>query len=136
MGSSRGVQVPCGSDDRNHKPKATASSPGRFRHEWPSTWTSIAFLRPSPARRADGQGARRITDKKVLKLIRSYLEAGVTADGVKRPSEEGTPQGSPLSPLLSDVYLDDLDRMLEKRGHRFVRYADDITIYVASKRAA
>jgi RNA-directed DNA polymerase len=80
--------------------------------------------------------ARRVTDKKVLKLIRSYLEAGVMADGVKQPSEEGTPQGSPLSPLLSNVYLDDLDRMLEKRGHRFVRYADDITIYVASKRAA
>lgn len=80
--------------------------------------------------------ARRIADKRVLKLIRSYLEAGVMADGVKQPSEEGTPQGSPLSPLLSNVYLDDLDRMLEKRGHRFVRYADDITIYVASKRAA
>jgi RNA-directed DNA polymerase len=80
--------------------------------------------------------ARRVTDKKVLKLIRSYLEAGVMADGVKQPSEQGTPQGSPLSPLLSNVYLDDLDRMLEKRGHRFVRYADDITIYVASKRAA
>ena len=80
--------------------------------------------------------ARRVTDKKALKLIRSYLEAGVMADGVKQPTEEGTPQGSPLSPLLSNVYLDDLDRMLEKRGHCFVRYADDITIYVASKRAA
>ena len=80
--------------------------------------------------------ARRVTDKRVLKLIRSYLEAGVMADGVKQPSEEGTPQGSPLSPLLSNVYLDDLDRMLTQRGHRFVRYADDITIYVASKRAA
>lgn len=80
--------------------------------------------------------ARRVTDKRVLKLIRSHLEAGVMADGVKQPTEEGTPQGSPLSPLLSNVYLDDLDRMLEKRGHRFVRYADDITIYVASKRAA
>jgi RNA-directed DNA polymerase len=80
--------------------------------------------------------ARRVTDKKVLKLIRRYLEAGVMADGVKQPTEEGTPQGSPLSPLLSNVYLDDLDRMLERRGHRFVRYADDITIYVRSKRAA
>lgn len=58
------------------------------------------------------------------------------ADGVKQPSEEGTPQGSPLSPLLSNAYLDDLDRMLEQRGHRFVRYADDITIYVHFKRAA
>jgi group II intron reverse transcriptase/maturase len=80
--------------------------------------------------------ARRVTDKKVLGLIRRYLEAGVMADGVKQPTEEGTPQGSPLSPLLSNVYLDDLDRMLEKRGHRFVRYADDITIYVRSRRAA
>jgi len=80
--------------------------------------------------------ARRVTDKKVLKLIRAYLEAGVMADGVKQPTEEGTPQGSPLSPLLSNVYLDDLDRMLEKRGRRFARYADDITIYVRSKRAA
>lgn len=80
--------------------------------------------------------ARRVKDKRVLKLIRSYLEAGVMADGVKQPTEEGTPQGSPLSPLLSNVYLDDLDRMLTQRGHRFVRYADDITIYVRSKRAA
>lgn len=80
--------------------------------------------------------ARRVTDKKVLGLIRRYLEAGVMADGVRQPSEEGTPQGSPLSPLLSNVYLDDLDRMLERRGHRFVRYADDVTIYVGSRRAA
>jgi hypothetical protein len=83
-----------------------------------------------------GAYTRRVTDKKVLKLIRRYLEAGVMADGVRQPTEEGTPQGSPLSPLLSNVYLDDLDRMLERRGHRFVRYADDITIYVASRRAA
>ena len=80
--------------------------------------------------------ARRVDDKRVLRLIRAYLEAGVMADGVKQPGEEGTPQGSPLSPLLSNVYLDDLDRVLEKRGHRFVRYADDITIYVRSERAA
>jgi RNA-directed DNA polymerase len=80
--------------------------------------------------------ARRVTDKRVLRLIRRYLEAGVMVDGIKQPSEEGTPQGSPLSPLLSNVYLDDLDRELEERGHRFVRYADDITIYVRSRRAA
>jgi group II intron reverse transcriptase/maturase len=79
--------------------------------------------------------ARRVDDRKVLKLIRSYLNAGVMADGVKQPSEEGTPQGSPLSPLLSNVYLDDLDRELTRRGHRFVRYADDVMIYVRSERA-
>ena len=79
--------------------------------------------------------ARRIHDKQVLRLIRRYLDAGVMADGVKQPSEEGTPQGSPLSPLLSNVYLDDLDRVLERRGHRFVRYADDVTVYVRSERA-
>jgi RNA-directed DNA polymerase len=79
--------------------------------------------------------ARRVHDKRVLKLIRSYLEAGVMADGVKQPTDEGTPQGSPLSPLLSNVYLDDLDRELDRRGHRFVRYADDVMIYVRSERA-
>lgn len=80
--------------------------------------------------------ARRVDDRQVLALICSYLDAGAMADGVKQPTEEGTPQGSPLSPLLSNVYLDDLDRVLRKRGHRFVRYADDITIYVRSERAA
>lgn len=74
-------------------------------------------------------------DKRVLKLIRRYLEAGVMADGLVHASEEGTPQGSPLSPLLSNVMLDDLDWELHKRGHRFVRYADDGKVYVASKRA-
>lgn len=80
--------------------------------------------------------ARRVADRRVLKLIRGYLEAGVMADGLVQPTGQGTPQGSPLSPLLSNVYLDDLDRMLAQRGHRFVRYADDITIYVRSGRAA
>jgi group II intron reverse transcriptase/maturase len=79
--------------------------------------------------------ARRVHDKRVLRLIRRYLDAGVMVDGVKQPSEEGTPQGSPLSPLLANVYLDDLDQLLEQRGHRFVRYADDIRIYVGSERA-
>ena len=79
--------------------------------------------------------ARRVHDKQVLRLIRAYLEAGVMADGLVHASEEGTPQGSPLSPLLSNVMLDDLDWELERRGHRFVRYADDGRIYVASERA-
>ena len=79
--------------------------------------------------------ARRVHDKRVLKLIRAYLEAGVMADGLVHASEEGTPQGSPLSPLLSNVMLDDLDWELERRGHKFVRYADDGRIYVRSERA-
>ena len=79
--------------------------------------------------------ARRVKDKQVLRLIRRYLEAGVMADGLVHASEEGTPQGSPLSPLLSNVMLDDLDWELERRGHRFVRYADDGRIYVKSERS-
>ena len=79
--------------------------------------------------------ARRVDDKQVLRLIRRYLEAGVMADGIKQGSEEGTPQGSPLSPLLANVLLDDLDQELGRRGHRFVRYADDLMVYVASERA-
>jgi group II intron reverse transcriptase/maturase len=80
--------------------------------------------------------ARKVSDRKVLRLIRSYLEAGVMADGVKQPTAEGTPQGSPLSPVLSNIMLDDLDRELERRGHRFVRYADDLRVFVRSERAA
>lgn len=80
--------------------------------------------------------ARKVGDRRVLKLIRRYLEAGIMVDGVKMPSEEGTPQGSPLSPVLSNIMLDDLDRELFKRGHRFVRYADDVRVFVRSERAA
>src|SRR5436190_5126199 len=80
--------------------------------------------------------ARKVKDRKILKLIRSYLEAGVMVDGVKQPTAEGTPQGSPLSPILSNIMLDDLDRELEQRGHRFVRYADDLRVFVRSERAA
>jgi RNA-directed DNA polymerase len=79
--------------------------------------------------------ARRVDDKQVLRLVRRFLEAGVMADGIKQVSEEGTPQGSPLSPLLANVMLDDLDQELGRRGHRFVRYADDLMVYVGSERA-
>ena len=80
--------------------------------------------------------ARKVDDRKVLKLIRSYLEAGVMVDGIRQATVEGTPQGSPLSPVLSNVMLDDLDRELWGRGHRFVRYADDLRVFVRSERAA
>jgi RNA-directed DNA polymerase len=80
--------------------------------------------------------ARRVDDRRVLRLIRAYLEAGVMVDGVKQATAEGTPQGSPLSPILSNIMLDDLDRELWERGHRFVRYADDVRVFVRSKRAA
>jgi len=79
--------------------------------------------------------ARRIGDKRILKLIRRYLQAGMMEGGVTSPRSEGTPQGGPLSPLLSNVLLDELDKELERRGHRFVRYADDANIYVRSRRA-
>jgi RNA-directed DNA polymerase len=79
--------------------------------------------------------ARRVADKRVLKLIRTFLEAGIMFDGVVTAHSEGTPQGGPLSPLLSNILLDDLDKELERRGHRFCRYADDCNIYVQSKAA-
>jgi RNA-directed DNA polymerase len=79
--------------------------------------------------------ARVVKDKRVLKLIRAYLESGVMVNGVVLETEEGTPQGGPLSPLLSNIMLTDLDRELEKRGHKFVRYADDCNIYVKTERA-
>jgi group II intron reverse transcriptase/maturase len=79
--------------------------------------------------------ARVVKDKRVLKLIRAYLNSGVMVNGVVLDTEEGTPQGGPLSPLLSNIMLDDLDKELEKRGHKFVRYADDCNIYVQTRRA-
>jgi RNA-directed DNA polymerase len=79
--------------------------------------------------------AQRVSDKRLLKLIRAFLTAGVMEGGLVGPVDEGTPQGGPLSPLLSNIVLDELDRELEKRGLRFVRYADDCNIYVRSPRA-
>src|SRR5437868_13386134 len=79
--------------------------------------------------------AERVSDKRLLKLIRAFLRAGVMENGLVSPAEEGTPQGGPLSPLLSNLVLDELARELERRGHRFARYADDCNIYVGSERA-
>lgn len=80
--------------------------------------------------------ATKVKDKRVLKLIRNYLTAGIMIDGLVSPSLEGTPQGGPLSPLLSNIVLDELDKELETRGLQFVRYADDFVIYLKSKKAA
>src|SRR5712672_1975167 len=82
-----------------------------------------------------GLVAKRVANKRILRLIRGFLTAGVLIDGLVGPTEEGTPQGGPLSPLLSNLMLDVLDKELEERGHRFVRYADDCNIYVRSQRA-
>jgi RNA-directed DNA polymerase len=79
--------------------------------------------------------AARVSDKRVLKLIRAFLNAGVMEDGLVCPIDEGTPQGGPLSPLLSNLVLDNFDKELTRRGHRFCRYADDCNIYVRSRRA-
>jgi group II intron reverse transcriptase/maturase len=79
--------------------------------------------------------ARKVKDKRVLKLIRNYLKAGIMIGGIRVASEEGTPQGGPLSPLLANIILDDLDKELERRGLRFCRYADDCNVYVRTKRA-
>ncbi len=79
--------------------------------------------------------SRRIADRAVLRLVRHYLVAGIMDGGVVSERYEGTPQGGPLSPLLANVLLDEVDRELERRGHRFVRYADDCNVYVRSRRA-
>jgi RNA-directed DNA polymerase len=79
--------------------------------------------------------ARKIRDKRVLGLIRRYLSAGIMAEGLVKPRSEGTPQGGPLSPLLSNILLDELDQELERRGHRFCRYADDANIYMRTRRS-
>lgn len=78
---------------------------------------------------------RKVRDKRVLRLIRRYLQAGMMDGGLLEPRRQGTPQGGPLSPLLSNILLDELDKELEKRGHCFCRYADDVNVYVRSRRA-
>jgi retron-type reverse transcriptase len=82
-----------------------------------------------------GRLAKRIGDRRVLGLIRRYLGAGILVQGLSTERHEGTPQGGPLSPLLANVLLDEVDKELEKRGHTFVRYADDCNVYVRSRRA-
>jgi group II intron reverse transcriptase/maturase len=82
-----------------------------------------------------GKLSQRIADRRLLRLIRRYLEAGIMANGVRQERHEGTPQGGPLSPLLANVLLDDVDKGLERCGHRFARYADDCNVYVRSERA-
>jgi group II intron reverse transcriptase/maturase len=82
-----------------------------------------------------GRLAKRIADARVLRLLRRYLEAGVLSHGWVMDRHEGTPQGGPLSPLLANVLLDEVDKELERRGHAFVRYADDLNVYVRSQRA-
>ncbi len=82
------------------------------------------------------QVARKVHDKRLLKLIGRYLRAGVMVDGLLQPSDEGTMQGGPLSPFLANVMLDDFDKELERRGHRFVRYADDFQIFTRTEAAA
>ena len=82
-----------------------------------------------------GRLAKKIEDKRMLKILRGFLNAGVMLNGVVIDQEEGTPQGGPLSPLLANVLLDEIDKLLEARGHRFVRYADDCNVYVQSERA-
>jgi RNA-directed DNA polymerase len=79
--------------------------------------------------------ARKVKDKRILRLIRRYLQAGILEEGLVTQRTEGTPQGGPLSPLLSNILLDDLDKELERRGHAFCRYADDCNIYVQSRQA-
>jgi len=79
--------------------------------------------------------SKRIVDKRLLGIIRRYLQAGVMAGGLVTERHEGSPQGGPLSPLLANVLLDEVDKELEKRGHVFVRYADDCNVYVRSERA-
>src|SRR5258706_14210817 len=105
------------------------------------TSTSDIVARPVPTHhrvnhdRLLGKRAKGVSEKRLLKLIRAFLRAGVMESGLVSPAEEGTPQGGPLSPVLSNIVLNELDQELERRGHRFTRYADDCNIYARSRRA-
>ena len=99
------------------------------------TWTLEKFFDRVNHDMLMARVARRVGDKRILLLIRRFLQSGILLNGVLVKSVEGTPQGGPLSPLLANILLDDFDKELEKRGHRFVRYADDCNIYVRSRRA-
>jgi RNA-directed DNA polymerase len=122
--------------DRTFSETSFGFRPGRSAHQ--AVERAQAYIASGHAVVVDidlGLVAKRVADKRLLKLIRGFLNAGVIEGGLVSPTEEGTPQGGPLSPLLSNLMLDVLDKELEKRGHRFVRYADDCNIYVRSQRA-
>jgi RNA-directed DNA polymerase len=143
------MQVLQGQWDRTFSPHSYGFRPGRSQHQaveaaqqhvaagyrWVVDLDLEKFFDRVNHDRLMAAIAARVEDKRLLRLIRAFLNAGVMENGLVSPTEEGTPQGGPLSPLLSNLVLDELDRELEKRGHRFVRYADDCNIYVGSERA-
>jgi len=143
------MQVLQGQWDRTFSPQSYGFRPGRSAHQavaaaqqhiaegyrWVVDIDLEKFFDRVNHDRLMAAVAQRVQDKRLLKLIRAFLNAGVMENGLVSPTDEGTPQGGPLSPLLSNLVLDELDRELQKRGHRFVRYADDCNIYVQSERA-
>jgi RNA-directed DNA polymerase len=143
------MQVLQGQWDRTFSPHSYGFRPGRSAHQavaaaqqhiadgyrWVVDIDLEKFFDRVNHDRLMAAVAKRVEDKRLLRLIRAFLNAGVMENGLVSPTDEGTPQGGPLSPLLSNLVLDEMDRELEKRGHRFVRYADDGNIYVRSERA-
>ncbi len=104
-------------------------------HQWVVDLDLEKFFDQVDHQRLMQRVRQRVNDRRVLQLIQKYLKVGVMIDGLHRVQQQGTPQGGPLSPLLSNILLTDLDRELERRGHLFVRYADDVSIYVRSERS-
>jgi len=143
------MQVLQGQWDRTFSPHSYGFRPGRSAHQavaaaqqhaadgyrWVVDIDLEKFFDRVNHDRLMASVAKRVADKRLLRLIRAFLNAGVMENGLVSPTDEGTPQGGPLSPLLSNLVLDELDRELDRRGHRFVRYADDCNIYVQSERA-